>query len=164
MFHVETDRHPGRRIFFASLEDTVSGLEVQGRVRMKPRMLQTEKDHWTRVDADEVLYLEEDILGQTYWVTLRGRFRDLEAPSLDQALAKACRSGVFLRVSERYAVAPSRIHGVHLRKRGHHVLEVEGPTGGVVDIPLASAYLKSLEDCLDAINLGGGFLITDPED
>jgi hypothetical protein len=164
MFHVETDRYPGRRIFFAPLEETIAGLEVTGRVRMKPRMLLVEKDHWVRVDADEVLYLEEDSTGQTHWVTLRGQFKDLDSPKLDQALAKASKAGVFVKVSDRYAVAPSRIYGVHLRKRGHHVVEVEGPTGAVVEIPLAANYLKGLEDCLDAINLGGGFLITDPED
>ena len=116
MHRVEPDRHPGRKIFFAPLEETIGGLELSGRVRLKPRMLQVEPDHWVRVDAQEVLYLEEDHTGQTHWVTLRGKFRDLEKPSLTEALAKASRAGVFIQVSPHYAVAPSRILGIRMRR------------------------------------------------
>jgi hypothetical protein len=164
MIRVETDRHPGRRIFFTPLEETVGGLEVTGRVRLKPRMLQIEVDHWVRVDAQEVLYLEEDLHGQTHWVTLRGRFRDLEKPRLREALDKACRSGVFLQVSPHYAVAPSRILGVRLQRQGPHRLEVEGLNGDVVELPLDPQRLGQLEVCLDALDLGGGFLLSEPEE
>lgn len=164
MHRVESDRHPGRKIFFAPLEETVGGLELSGRVRLKPRMLQIEPDHWVRVDAQEVLYLEEDISGQTYWVTLRGRFRDLEHPRLSEALAKASRAGVFIQVSPHYAVAPSRILGIRLQRRGPHVLEVEGTAGEQVEMPLEPHRLVNLEVCLDALNLGGGFLLSEPEE
>jgi hypothetical protein len=164
MYRVEPDRHPGRPIFFAPLEETIGGLELSGRVRLKPRMLQVEPDHWVRVDAQEVLYLEEDHLGQTHWVTLRGRFRDLESPRLSQALTKATRSGVFIQISPHYAVAPSRILGIRLQRRGAHRLEVEGCQGDIVELPLEPQRLKQLELCLDALDLGGGFLISEPED
>ena len=163
MHRVETDRRPGHRIYFGALEETVAGLEVHGRVRMKPRMLRIALDHWVRVDADEVLYLEERN-GQTEWVTLRGRFPDLDQPKLPDALAKASRAGVFVQVSPNHAVAPSRIMGIRLKRRGKHVLEVEGQNGGMVELPLAPERLKQLEDCLEAINLGGGFLVTGPEE
>lgn len=164
MHRVEPDRHPGRKIFFAPLEETVGGLELSGRVRLKPRMLQVELDHWVRVDAQEVLYLEEDHTGQTYWVTLRGKFRDLEKPRLTEALAKASRAGVFIQTSPHYAVAPSRILGIRMRRRGAHSLEVEGLGGEIVDLPLEHQRLAGLEVCLDAMDLGGGFLCTEPED
>lgn len=163
MHRVETDRHPGRKIFFAPLEETVGGLELTGRVRLKPRMLQVEPDHWVRVDTQEVLYLEEDHAGQTHWVTLRGRFRDLERPRLTDALAKACRAGVFVQISPHYAVAPSRILGIRLQRRGAHRLEVEGPAGPV-ELPLEPHRLSQLEVCLDALDLGGGFLLSEPEE
>lgn len=164
MHRVETDRHPGRPIFFAPLEETVGGLEISGRVRLKPRLLQVDTDHWIRVDAQEVLYLEEDHQGQVHWVTLRGRFRDLEAPRLTQALEKACRAGVFVRTSPHYAVAPSRILGIRLQRRGAHRLEVEGENGEMVEIPLEAQRLSDLELCLDALDLGGGFLHSEPEE
>jgi len=161
---VELDRRPGRQIFFASLDETVGGLEVAGRVRLKPRMLQIDQDHWIRVDTQEVLYLEEDHSGQTYWVTLRGRFRDLEAPKLEQALAKASKAGVFVQISPHYAVAPSRIFGIQLQRRGAHRLEMEGLDGKLVNLPLQPNRLKTLEVCLDALDLGGGFLMSEPEE
>lgn len=164
MYRVEPDRHPGRPIFFAPLEETVGGLEISGRVRLKPRMLLVEPDHWVRVDAQEVLYLEEDHTGQTHWVTLRGRFRDLDQPRLSQALAKACRGGVFIQISPHYAVAPSRILGVRLQRRGPHRLEVEGLEGDTVELPLEPHRLSQLEICLDALDLGGGFLVSDPDE
>lgn len=164
MHRVESDRHPGRKIFFAPLEETVGGLEITGRVRLKPRMLQIEPDHWVRVDVQEVLYLEEDSSGQTHWVTLRGRFRDLEQPRLKDALAKASRAGVFIQVSPHYAVAPGRILGIKLQHRGPHRLQVEGLHGEEVDMPLEPHRLVHLEVCLDALNLGGGFLMSEPED
>lgn len=163
MFRVETDRRPGHQIFFGSLEDTVAGLEVHGRVRMKPRMLRIAPDHLIRVDAEEVLYLEEEN-GQTTWVTLRGRFVDLDNPTMSEALAKASKSGVFLQISKHYAIAPSRIMGIRLRRHGHHLVEVEGPSGGIVELPMSPDRLQYIEDCLEAINLGGGFLVTGPEE
>jgi hypothetical protein len=126
-------------------------------------MLQVEPDHWVRVDTQEVLYLEEDHSGQTHWVTLRGRFPDLERPRLTEALAKACRAGVFVQVSPHYAVAPSRILGIRLQRRGAHRLEVEGPAGSV-ELPLEPHRLHQLEVCLDALDLGGGFLLSEPEE
>lgn len=164
MHRVETDRHPGRPIFFAPLEETVGGLEISGRVRLKPRMLQIEPDHWVRVDSQEVLYLEEDHTGQTHWVTLRGRFRDLEKPRLAEALEKAQRAGVFIQISPHYAIAPSRILGVRIQRRGPHRLEIEGLHGEPVELPLEPHRLPQLEVCLDALDLGGGFLISDLED
>ena len=163
MVKVSSDRRPGRKIWFGSLEETVAGLEVAGRVRMKPRMLQIAADHWIRIDNEEILYFEADEQGRTEWVTLRGRFHDLDAPSLEEALAKAGRAGVFVQVSDRHAVAPGRVFGIRLQKRGHHLLEVEGPEG-IDEIPLVPSCVRSLEDCLEALNLGGGFLVSEPED
>ena len=164
MHRVESDRHPGRPIFFASLDETVGGLEVSGRVRLKPRMLQVEPDHWVRVDAQEVLYLEEDFQGQTHWVTLRGRFRDLDKPRLVDALAKASRAGVFVQISPHYAIAPSRILGVRMQRRGAHRLEIEGTGGDIVELPLEPSRLRNLEVCLDALDLGDGFLMSEPDE
>lgn len=163
MYRVETDRHPGRRIFFAPLEETISGLEVTGKFRLKPRMLQVEPDHWVRVDAGEVLYLDQDAEG-THWVTLRGRFRDLETPTLAQAIAKASRAGVFIQVNELQAVAPTRILGIRLQRRGAHLLEVEDACGEVAQLKLQPHRLAQLELCLDALDLGGGFLMSEPDD
>lgn len=163
MVKVSCDRRPGRKIWFGSLEETISGLEVSGRVRMKPRMLKIAPDHWVRVDSEEVLYFEADEQGRAEWVTLRGRFHDLEAPSLEEAIAKACRAAVFVQISERHAVAPGRIFGIKLQKRGLHTLEVEGPAG-IDELPLQPQRLQALEDCLEALNLGGGFLVSEPED
>lgn len=164
MFRIETDRHPGRKIFFGALEETISGLEVQGRVRMKPRMLRIAPDHLIRVDAEEVLYLETDAQGLAQWVTLRGTFHDLDAPTLELALAKASRTGVFIRISPECAVAPSRIMGIRLQRQGNHLLEVEGAGGDLVELGLSPSRLHRLEECLEAINLGGGFLVTEPEE
>jgi len=164
MFRIETDRHPGRKIFFGALDETVAGLEVQGRVRMKPRMLRIAPDHLIRVDAEEVLYLEADDQGLAQWHTLRGTFHDLEAPSLEQALAKASRTGVFVRISDTCAVAPSRIMGIRLQRTGNHLLEVEDASGDLVELGLSPARLQRLEECLEAINLGGGFLVSEPEE
>ena len=160
---VSSDCRPGRKIWFGSLEETVAGLEVSGRVRMKPRMLKVALDHWIKVDSEEVLYFESNEQGQAQWVTLRGRYHDLDAPSLDQALEKAGRAAVFVKISERHAIAPGRIFGIKLQKRGSHILEVEGQTG-IEELPLAPDRLPALEDCLEALNLGGGFLVSEPED
>ncbi|MBI3930117.1 MAG: hypothetical protein HY319_31565 [Armatimonadetes bacterium] len=164
MFKVETDRHPGRKIWFGSLQDTIAGFELRGQVRMKPRMLQLGQDHWVRVDGEEVLYLEEAADGRAYWVTLRGTLHDLDGPDFESALEKATRSSVLVRVSPRHAVAPGRILGIRLKRRGYHELEVEGPDGDQAILPLEPRRLRALEECLDAIHLGGGFLITGPDE
>lgn len=164
MFRIETDRHPGRKIFFGALDETIAGLEVQGRVRMKPRMLRIAPDHFIRVDAEEVLYLEADEQGLAQWHTLRGTFHDLDCPTLDQALLKATRTGVFVRISETCAVAPSRIMGIRLQRTGNHLLEVESAGGDLIELGLNPSRLTRLEECLEAINLGGGFLVSEPED
>ena len=163
MLKFASDRRATRRIWFGSLEETVAGLEVSGRVRMKPRMLKVADNHWIRVDPDEILYFEEVAPGQTDWVTLRGRLKDMEANTIDQALAKACRAGVYIRVSDKFAGAPSRICGVRLQRTGFHVLEVEG-MGGIEEIPLDPLRLKALDECLEVLGLGGGFLVSEPED
>ncbi|MCA9791130.1 MAG: hypothetical protein AB7S38_04755 [Vulcanimicrobiota bacterium] len=164
MFKFESDRHPGRRIWFGSFEETVSGLEIRGRVKMKPRMLKLSPDHWIRVDAEEVVYLEEQQPGKATWHTLRGPFHDLDAPSLHEALEKANKAGVFIQISPLQAVAPTRILGVRLQRQGNHIIELEGPMGEPMHLPLQPRRLPDLEECLEAINLGGGFLITGPDD
>jgi hypothetical protein len=145
------------------LEETVAGLEVSGRVRMKPRMLKVAEDHWLKVDSEEILFFEADEHGRTEWVTLRGRFHDLDAPTLDAALDKAGRAAVFIKISPTHAIAPGRIFGIKLQKKGNHILEVEGQTG-IDELPLSPDRLAALEDCLEALNLGGGFLVSEPED
>ncbi len=163
MLKVTSDRRAHRKIWFGSLDETVAGLEVSGRVRMKPRMLKVAENHWMRVDPDEILYFETDAVGTPEWVTVRGRLRDLECNTLDQALAKACRAGVYVKVSETHAVAPGRICGVRLQRRGHHILEVEGPHG-IEEIAMNPQSLAQLDECLEALGLGGGFLVSEPED
>lgn len=163
MVKISSDCRPGRKIWFGSLDETVAGLEVSGRVRMKPRMLKIAVDHWIRVDSEEVLYLEADETGRAEWVTLRGRYHDMDAPTLDEALEKACRAAVLVKISDTHAIAPGRIFGIKLQKRGFHTLEVEGVTG-IDELPLAPNRLPALEDCLEALNLGGGFLVSEPED
>lgn len=164
MYRIETDRHPGRRIWFGSLSDTVSGLEVKGRVKLKPRMLKIAPDHWIRLDVEEVLFLERTLKGTTRWVTLRGSFEDLDAPGFPEALEKARQTGVFVQISPHHAVAPTRIVGIRLQRRGNHELDMEGPQGEPVTLPVEPWRLRGLEECLDVINLGGGFLITGPDE
>ncbi len=164
MFQYHYDRHPGRRIWFGSLEDSVNGLEIRGRVKMKPRMLKLSADHWIRVDAEEIVYLEEQERGRTTWHTLRGSFEDLDTPTLKEALHKANRTGVFVQISPVHAIAPTRILGIRLQRKGNHIIELEGPLGEPMHLPMQPRRLSVLEECLDAINLGGGFLITGPED
>ena len=108
MLWTETDRRPTRKIWFGSLEDTIEGLELRGRVHLKPFLLRTGPERWSPVDVEEVLYLEERE-GQVDWVTVRGPFPDLDSPDLETALSRALRKGVFVRTSPRYAVSPARI-------------------------------------------------------
>lgn len=164
MYKFETDRHPGRRIWFGHLEDSVSGLEIRARVKMKPRMLKISADHWIRVDKEEILYIEQNETGQAQWHTLRGSFHDLDAPTLAQSLVKARKAGVFIEISPYHAIAPTRILGIRLKRQGFHLLELEGPLGEPVYLPVEPKRLSVLEECLEAINLGGGFLITGPDE
>lgn len=163
-FKLEPDRHPGRKVWLGSFEDTISGLEIRARVKMKPRLLKISEDRWLRVDPEETLSIERHSDGRGIWHTLRGSFHDLEAPDFAQALEKANRGGVFVRISRNFAVSPHRIIGIRLRKQGAHELELEGPQGEPVALQLEPAHLPLLEECLDAINLGDGFLITGPDD
>lgn len=156
----DTDRRPSRQIWFGSLEDTVAGLELRGRVRLKPFLLRTGPERWSRVDVEEVLYLEERE-GRVDWFTVRGCFADLDSPDLDVALARALKKGVFLKISPRYAVAPSRIRCIGPDGRGAFILETEGPSGETVLLPLERANLPLVEECLEAMSLGGGYLMLD---
>ena len=159
----ETDRRPTRKIWFGSLEDTVEGLEMRGRVHLKPFLLRTGPERWTRVDVEEVLYLEERDR-QVVWSTVRGTFPDLDSPDLDFALSRALRKGVFLKISPVHAVAGARIRGIGPDGRGSFLLETEGPLGEPVLLPLERSCLASVEECLEALSLGGGFLMQEDED
>lgn len=163
-FKLEFDRHPGRKVWLGHLEDTISGLEIRARVKMKPRLLKISEDRWLRVDPEETLSIEKAADGRGIWHTLRGSFHDQDAPDFEQALEKANRGGVFVAISESFAVSPQRIIGISLKKQGHHELELEGPQGEPVLLKLEPGHLPLLEECLGAINLGGGFLITGPDD
>ncbi len=164
MYKFVGDRYPGRKIWFGDLKDTVSGFEVISRARMKPTLLQIRTGRWIRVDGEEILFLEETEEGKVFWVTLRGRFRDLESGSLSEALKKAGRCAVLVRVSAFHAVAPSRILGIRLKRKGYHLIEVESEKGVPVLLPLDPERLGLLEECLEALDLGGGFLVTGPDD
>ena len=131
---------------------------------MKPLLLKLQDERWLRVDPEETLALEKSSDERCLWHTLRGTFHDLDAPDFDSALAKARRGGVFVQISNTHAISPQRIIGIRLRKRGFHIVELEGPDGEPLILSLDPSKLELLEECLDAINLGGGFLITGPED
>lgn len=163
-FKLEPDRHPGRKVWLADLDETISGLEIRARVKMKPRLLKISEDRWLRVDPEETLFIERHADGRGLWNTLRGSFHDLDAPDFAAALEKANRGGVFVNISRTCAVSPHRIIGIRLRKEGNHELELEGPHGEPVALPLEPSRLALLEECLSAINLGDGFLITGPDD
>lgn len=158
LYQVETDRRPCGRIWFGSLEDTVAGLELHTRVRMKPFMLHTAPQRWVRVDVEEILYLEAQD-GHVDWVTVRGVFPDLDSPDLEHALARASRCGVFVRLSPRHAVAPARIRGICPGKDGGYLLETEGPRGEPMFLSMEPQALAAVEECLDALALGGGLLM-----
>lgn len=151
-------------MWLGHLEDTISGLEIRARVKMKPRLLKISEDRWLRVDPEETLSIERATDGRGIWHTLRGSFHDQEAPEFEQALEKANRGGVFVTISQSFAVSPQRIIGISLRKEGNHELELEGPHGDPVSLELEPVHLALLEECLGAINLGGGFLITGADD
>ncbi len=163
-FRLEPDRHPGRKVWLGSLEETISGLEIRARVKMKPRLLKISEDRWLRVDPEETLCIERASDGRAIWHTLRGTFHDLEAPGFDAALEKANRAGVYVPISRTHAVSPQRIIGIRLHSQGLHELELEGPQGEPMSLQLEPARLPLLEECLGAINLGDGFLITGPDD
>lgn len=163
-FTLETDRYPGRKVWLGDFDETISGLEVRTRVKMKPRLLRITEDRWLRVDPEETLYIERATDNRGIWYTLRGSFHDLEAPNYAEAVEKANRGGVFVTISSRHAVSPQRIVGVRLHKTGAHELELEGPQGEPVSLALEPPYLPLLEECLEAINLGDGFLITGPDE
>ncbi len=95
---------------------------------------------------------------------MRGSFHDLDAPDFQSALNKAGRGGVFVQISNTHAISPQRIIGIRLQKQGFHVVELEGPHGEPMILSLEPARLPLLEECLDAINLGDGFLITGPDE
>ncbi|MEW6282782.1 MAG: LytTR family DNA-binding domain-containing protein [Candidatus Eremiobacterota bacterium] len=160
---IEGDRFPGRKIWFGSLEDTVDGLQVHGRVRMKPYMLRTAPDYWTRVEIEEVLYLDatSDLVR---WVTVRGAVSDLESANLEEALTRATRCGVFVRISRDHAVAPARIRGVMRDEQGRYQVEMDSPTGDPVFLPLDKQCIPDLEECLEVLSIGGSLLFVEPED
>lgn len=163
-FKLEYDRHPGRKVWLGSFDDTIAGLQIRARVKMKPRLLKISEERWLRVDPEETLALEKCADGRGIWHTLRGSFHDLDAPDYSGAVEKANRGGVFVKISATHAISPQRIIGIRLQKRGFHILELEGPEGEPLILSLDPAKLPLLEECLDAINLGDGFLITGPED
>lgn len=163
-FRLEYDRHPGRKVWLGSFEDTISGLQIRARVKMKPILLKVNGDRWLRVDPEEVLALEKRDDGKAVWHTLRGLFHDLETKDYTEALDKAGRSGVFVPISTTHAISPQRIIGIRLQKRGFHVLELEGSDGEPMVLGLDPVKLPMLEECLGAINLGDGFLITGPDE
>ena len=162
-FKLEFDRHPGRKVWLGSFDDTISGLEIQARVKMKPRLLKISEERWLRVDASETLSIERRNDGTGLWHTLRGSFHDLETPDYDGAVEKANRCGVFVKISGTHAISPQRIIGIRLSSIGDHQLDIEGPNGEPETLKLNPTKLPLLEECLEAINLGGGFLITGPD-
>jgi len=159
----ETDRRPTRKIWFGSLEDTLGGLQLRGSVQLKPFLLRTGPERWSRVDVEEVLYLEARE-NRVDWFTIRGCFPDLDSLNLDAALTRALRRGVFLRISDRHAVAATRIRGLSPDRRGNFLLETEGPSGETVILPLERGSLAAVEECLEAMSLGGGFLMQEPDE
>ncbi len=163
-FKPEVDRHPGRKVWLGDFEETIAGLEIRARVKMKPRLLKISEDRWLRVDPEETLSIERRADGSGIWHTLRGSFHDLESPSYEQALEKANRAGVFVKISRDFAISPQRIIGIRLHHQGPHELELEGPQGEPLALELDPSRLPLLEECLGAINLGDGFLITGPDE
>jgi hypothetical protein len=163
-FKLEYDRHPGRKVWLGSFEDTISGLEIRARVKMKPILLKLDGERWLRVDPEELLALEKRADGKAVWHTLRGDFQDLETTGYQDAVEKANRAGVFVSISATHSISPQRIIGIRLQKRGFHVLELEGPDGEPLVLGLDPIRLPLLEECLEAINLGDGFLITGPDE
>lgn len=163
-FKLEYDRHPGRKVWLGSFEDTISGLQIRTKVKMKPLLLKLSDDRWLRVDPEETLALAKSADDRAIWHTLRGSFHDLDAPDFQSALNKAGRGGVFVQISNTHAISPQRIIGIRLQKQGFHVVELEGPHGEPMILSLEPARLPLLEECLDAINLGDGFLITGPDE
>lgn len=163
-FKLEYDRHPGRKVWLGSFDDTISGLQIRARVKMKPILLKISEERWLRVDPEETLAIERAADQRAIWHTLRGSFHDLEAPQFEQAVEKANRAGVFVQVSPTHAVSPQRIIGIRLQHRGFHGLELEGPEGEPMLLGLDPEALALLEECLEAINLGDGFLITGPDE
>ena len=136
-FRLEYDRHPGRKVWLGSFEDSISGLQIRARVKMKPILLKIDGERWLRVDPEELLAIEKKADG---------------------------RGGVYVTISTTHAISPQRIIGIRLQNRGFHVLELEGPDGEPLVLSLDPVKLSLLEECLDAINLGDGFLITGPEE
>ena len=163
-FKLEYDRHPGRKVWLGSFDDTISGLQIRTRVKMKPILLKISEERWLRVDPEETLAIEKSSDGRGIWHTLRGSFHDLEASEYDDAVNKANRAGVFVSISLTHAISPQRIIGIRLQKKGSHWLELEGPEGEALLLKLDPLKLPLLEECLEAINLGDGFLITGPEE
>lgn len=160
---MKTDRYPGRKIWFGALDDTVDGLQLHGKVRMKPTMLRTAPDYWTRVEAEEILYLDGrgDVI---HWVTVRGSLPDLDNRSLDEALARATRIGVFVRISDTCAVAPARIRGLMRGEDGGYQVEMDTPNGEGELLPLDKKRIPELEECLEVLSAGSCLLFADPED
>ena len=163
-FKLEYDRHPGRKVWLASFDETISGLQIKARVKMKPRLLKISEERWLRVDPEETLAIEKNGDNRGIWHTLRGSFHDLDAPDFPSAVEKANCAGVFVKISTTHAISPQRIIGIRLKKRGFHVVELEGPDGEPMILSLDPDKLALLEECLDALNLGDGFLITGPEE
>ena len=128
-FKLEYDRHPGRKVWLGSFEDTISGLQIKTRVKMKPLLLKLKGERWLRVDPEETLALEKSTDGRGLWHTLRGTFHDLDASDFEAALDKARKGGVFVKISTTHAISPQRIIGIRLRRRGFHIVELEGPEG-----------------------------------
>lgn len=159
---MKSDRSPGRKIWFGALDDTVNGLQLHGKVKMKPTMLRTAPDYWTRVEAEEILYLDGrgDVI---HWVTVRGTLADLDSHSLDEALARATRIGVFVRISETCAVAPARIRGL-MRDESGYKIEVDTPSGEGELLTLDRKRIPELEECLEVLSSGSCLLFADPED
>ena len=71
---------------------------------------------------------------------------------------------MFLKISERHAVAAARIRGMSPDGRGNLMLETEGPSGETVLLPMDRSYLPAVEECLEAMSLGGGFLMQEVEE
>lgn len=163
-FKLEYDRHPGRKIWLGSFDDTISGLQIRARVKMKPILLKINDERWLRMEPEEVLAIEKSSDGRGIWHTIRGAFHDLESPKFQEAVDKANRAGVFVPISTTHAISPQRIIGIRLKSRGFHTLELEGPDGEPLILSLDPETLPVLEECLEAINLGDGFLITGPDD
>lgn len=159
----ETDRRPTRKIWFGSLDDTVEGLDLRGRVQIKPFLLRTGPERWSRVDVEEVLYLEARD-GRVDWFTVRGCLPDLDSPHLDAALARALKRGVFARISPRHAVAAARIRGLEPDGKGAFLLETEGPSGEGALLPMERSAMPAVEECLEAMSLGGGFLMLEADE